>query len=326
MAKTRKKVSKKKVITIVIISVVAFVILNFIGAAIGTSTSITHPKRVSYEDMRKELENDEVLGNYDFYDKEDYIVKGLDGYELHCTSVSTPETRGTGLYMIMTHGHNANKFAEVKFIDIYIDLGFSCIIYDVRGHGLNEKAICSMGLYEAQDLNYLIEDTFSRFGDVDILGLQGESMGTSTNLNALKYTDKVDFVVADCGFESLTYMLHDMYNDMHLPPFGFCAEVGFKLIYHIDPAEVSAIDALKGKNVPILFVHGEADDWIDVENSEDMYNEACKYAHSELWLVPEAKHVKCRKVAGKEAYQEHIVNFLEAAGIEISAEEYAEAA
>ena len=35
-----------------------------------------------------------------------------------------------------------------------------------------------MGGYEGQDLNYIIEDTFARYGDVDILGLHGESMGS----------------------------------------------------------------------------------------------------------------------------------------------------
>ena len=326
MAKARKPVNKKKIITIVIISLVAFIVINLIGAAVGTSYSITHPKRVPYEDTKTQLVDEKTWGNYDSYDKTDYKVKGMDGYELGVTAVSTSETRGTGKYMILSHGHNANKYAEVKFIDIYIDLGFSCIIYDLRGHGENAKAVCSMGGFESIDLNYLIEDTFSRFGDVEILGLQGESMGTSTNLNVLKYTDKVDFIVADCGFESLKFMLHDMYGDMHLDIFGPCADLGFKLFYHIDTAEVSAIDALKDKGVPILFVHGADDNWIDVENSEDMYAEAQKYAHSELWLVPGAEHVESREIAGEQAYKDHIVDFLEAAGIDIYMEDYQEAA
>ena len=180
-----------------------------------------------------------------------------------------------------------------------------------------------MGGYEGQDLNFLIEDTYRRYGDVEILGLQGESMGTSTSLNALRYTDKVDFVVADCGFESLKFMVHDMYNDMYLYPFGTCADIGFKLIYGIDTSEVSGIDALKNKGVPILFVHGGDDDWIDIENSLDMYEEAKKYAYSELWIVDGATHCRSRQVAGTEAYKQHIEDFLINAGV-IS--EYAEEA
>lgn len=325
MSKSGKKASKGKVLKIVLISLAVFIVLNLLGAAIGTSTSITHPKQTSYEEVIKEMKDNNVYGNFDSYDKEDYIVKGLDGYELHCAKISTPETTGTGRYLIYSHGHQSNMYAACKYCDAFIELGFTCIIYDLRAHGpQNEKAICSMGGYEGQDLNYLIEDTVARYGDVEILGLHGESMGASTTLNALRYTDKVDFVVADCGFESLKFMVHDMYNDMYLYPFGTCADIGFKLIYGIDDAEVSGIDALKGKGVPILFVHGGSDDWIDVENSEDMYAEAQKYAYSELWIVEGAGHARSRQVAGSDAYRDHIKSFLENAGVlsfdEVSAE------
>ena len=315
MSKSGKKVSGKKVLKIVLISLAVFIVLNLLGAAIGTSTSITHPKRASYDEVAREMKENGVYGDFDSYDKEDYIVKGMDGYELHCAKISTPETTGTGKYLIYSHGHQSNMYSASKYCDSYIALGFTCIIYDQRGHGVNEKAICSMGGFEAQDLNFLIEDTYTRYGDVDILGLQGESMGTSTSLNVLKYTDKVDFVVADCGFESLKFMVHDMYNDMYLYPFGTCADIGFKLLYGIDDAEVSGIDALKGKGVPILFIHGADDDWIDIQNSEDMYAEAQKYGYTELWLVPGAKHARSRQVAGEAEYRSHIESFLESAGV-----------
>lgn len=315
MSAAKKKVSKKKVLKVVLISLAVFIVLNLLGAAIGTSTSITHPSRVSYDDVINEMKENNVYGNFDSYDKEDYIVKGLDGYELHCAKISTPETVGTGKYLIYSHGHKSNMYAASKYCDAFIQLGFTCIIYDLRDHGANAKAICSMGGYEGQDLNFLIEDTVARYGDVEILGLHGESMGASTTLNALRYTDKVDFVVADCGFESLKFMVHDMYNDMYLYLFGTCADIGFKVLYGIDDAEVSGIDALKGKGVPILFVHGLADDWIDVENSEDMYEEAQKYAYCELWLVEGAGHARSRQVAGSDEYRNHVESFLRNAGV-----------
>ena len=316
MSKSGKKVSKKKVLKIVLISLAVFIVLNLLGAAIGTSTSITHPKRASYDEVITEMQEAGVWGNFSSYDKEDYIVKGLDGYELHCSKISTPETVGTGKYLIYSHGHQSNMYAGSKYCDAFIELGFTCIIYDLRGHGpQNEKAICSMGGYEGQDLNYIIEDTYSRYGDVKLLGLHGESMGASTTLNALRYTDKVDFAVADCGFESLKFMVHDMYNDMYLYPFGTCADLGFKLIYGIDDEEVSGIDALKGSKVPVLFVHGLADDWIDVENSEDMYAVASQYAYSEIWLVEGAGHARSREIAGEQAYKEHVESFLINSGV-----------
>ena len=316
MSKSGKKASKKKVLKIVLISLAVFIVLNLIGAAVGTSTSITHISRESYEDRINYVKEKGLWGNFDSYDKQDYMVSAMDGYQLNCTVVSSKETKGTGKYVIISHGHKSNKYAMVKFVDPYVDLGFTCIIYDQRGHGANAKALCSMGGWEAQDLNYLIEDTYKRFGDVSVLGLQGESMGSSTSLNVLRYTDKVDFIVSDCAMESLKYMVHDMYNDMYLYPFGTCADIGFKLLYNIDTAEVSGIDAIKGKTTPIFFVHGADDDWIDVENSKDMYNVCIKQgSYAALWLVPGAKHGEAVKVAGQQEYSDHIYSFLLEAGV-----------
>ena len=141
-------------------------------------------------------------------------------------------------------------------------------------------------------------------------------MGSSASLNVLRYTDKVDFIVSDCAMESLRYMVHDMYNDMYLYPFGTCADIGFKVLYGIDTSEVSGIDAIKGKKVPILFVHGADDNWIDTENSKDMYDVAVKQgSYAEIWLVPGAKHTEAVKVAGQKDYKEHIRSFLDKSGI-----------
>ena len=316
MSKARKPVNKKKVLKIILISLAVFIVLNLIGAAVGTTISITHPKRETYDDREEYTKKGDMWGEYDSYDKEDYIVKGYQDYELHVTSVTSDSTRGTGKYVIISHGHKSNKYGVVKFVDPYIELGFTCIIYDLRGHGANASSICTMGGLESQDLNFLIEDTFERFGDVSVLGLQGESMGSLASLNVLRYNDKVDFVVSDCGFESLKYMLHDMYNDMHLYPFGTCADIGFKVLYGINTGEINAIEAMKLRNVPVLFVHGGDDDWIDIDNSMDMFDEAQKHAHSELWIVPGADHARSRDVAGKDAYRDKIGSFLVAAGVE----------
>ena len=68
MSKSGKKVSKKKVLKIVLISLAVFIVLNLLGAAIGTSTSITHPKRASYDEVITEMQEAGVWGNFSNYD------------------------------------------------------------------------------------------------------------------------------------------------------------------------------------------------------------------------------------------------------------------
>ena len=79
MAGIGKKASKKKILKIVLISIAVFIVLNLIGAAVGTSTSITHPSRESYEDRINYVKENGLWGNFDSYDKKDYVVSGLSG-------------------------------------------------------------------------------------------------------------------------------------------------------------------------------------------------------------------------------------------------------
>ena len=89
MSKARKPVNKKKVLKIVLICLAAFVVINLIGAAIGTSWSITHPKLESYENRENYTKEGGMWGEYDSYDKSDYIVFGKDANTKATSSVRT---------------------------------------------------------------------------------------------------------------------------------------------------------------------------------------------------------------------------------------------
>ena len=79
--------------------------------------------------------------------------------------------------------------------------------------------------------------------------------------------------------------------------------------------------------MPIFFIHGANDDWIDVENSMDMYDVAIKQgSYAAIWLVPGAKHGQAVKVAGQQQYRDHVYSFLIEAGVIKAEEEQANAA
>ena len=58
-----------------------------------------------------------------------------------------------------------------------------------------------------------------------------------------------------------------------------------------DPEEASAKEALKNCKVPVMFVHGEADDFVPCQMSRDNY-EACT-APKRLVTTPGAGHGLC---------------------------------
>ena len=296
----------KKIIIAIAIVIVLVAIVWYCRFILGLASQIAAPE-VSKLDKEISWEKEHGLwGNYDSYEKEEYTVKGYKDYELHVTLVKNPVE--TDKYVIISHGFKSNRYGAVKYVDTYMDLGFNCIIYDLRDHGENAKTALSLGQFESEDLEKLIEDSYNRYGNIR-LGLHGESMGAATSLMVLAKKPKVDFVVADCGFSNLYDLLHAAYDVAKVGTVLPSVNIAMKLRYGYDMKKTSPKDALVGNEVPICFIHGEADTFILPENSQ--VNKAATAGYSELHLVPDAAHARSREVLGEAEYRSIISNFLD---------------
>ena len=295
----------KKIIIGIVIVIVLVAIGWYCRFILGLASQIATPE-VSTLDKEISWEKEHGLwGNYDSYEKEEYTVKGYKDYELHVTLVKNPVE--TDKYVIISHGFKSNRYGAVKYVDSYMDLGFNCIIYDLRDHGENKKTALSLGQFESEDLEKLIEDSYNRYGNIK-LGLHGESMGAATSLMVLAKKPKVDFVVADCGFSNLYDLLHAAYDVAKVGTVLPSVNIAMKLRYGYDMKKTSPKDALVGNEIPICFIHGEADTFILPENSQ--VNKAATAEYSELHLVPNAAHAQSREVLGEAEYRSIISDFL----------------
>lgn len=226
---------------------------------------------------------------------------------LHVEFLKNP--RHTDKYIILSHGYTDNRMGSLKYVKMYLDYGFNCIIYDLRGHGENEPTFTTYGIREGKDLIKLIEDTKARYKDISVLGLHGESLGAATTLTSLKYKPEIGFVVADCGFSDIENVLRLGYKNAGLPTFLFdIANFTGKIRYHYSLAEMRPIDSLDENTIPILFMHGAKDNFIIPKNSEDM--SARTKGYKELYLIEDAGHAESILVHPDE-YRERVKAFLE---------------
>ena len=289
----------------VIFAAAVFAAANYFARATALPKGMTLEGEIAWEKEHG------LWGDFDSYPSESYTVEGKDGYLLHCMLVRTPED--SKKYVIISHGHTSNRYGSAKYVSCYRDLGFNCVIYDERGHGENEKVPVSLGQFEAEDLLNLIDDTYERYGKDIILGLHGESMGSSVSLSVLNYKPDVKFVVADCGFANLYDLMDSAYAQYHISWLTPLVNSVMKSKYGYDMKKTSAIDVLRDNEVPVCFIHGAADSFIKPDNSQRMH-EAQK-GYSEIHLIPGADHAQSREIAGEEAYRDIVVGFLENIGI-----------
>ena len=244
---------------------------------------------------------------YETLEKEDYTVRGYEDYELHVQLLKDPSP--SNKYVILSHGYTDNRMGDLKYASIYLELGYNCIIYDLRGHGLNEATYTTYGQKEGRDLDLLIKDTRERYHDIEVLGLHGESLGAATTVICLKYSPQIDFAVADCGFSDIENVLREGYKSAHVPQILFdLSDIGARLRYHCSLKEMRPIDSLAGNTVPLLFIHGADDAFILPKNSEDMYEKT--EGTKEIHMIPGAGHAGS-VLKEPELYKEYIKNFLQ---------------
>lgn len=303
------------------IAIFAAVLLILIisGLAVFSYALKRNDKRVKYfydREYAKKIIEDEFLdqiisGSEWIRDKEaeDVYIKSFDGLKLHARLISPKEPVGS---IILCHGYRSagvNDFAG--YAEYAYNCGYRLLVIDQRASGKSEGKYIGMGVLERHDCNAWAKFMAERFPN-DALFLEGVSMGASTVLMA-SGTDlpkNVRGIMADCGFTSPREEFeHIMKRDTHLPPYPYMHLIGLiiKLIAKYDYS-YSTTDALKDNKLPLLIIHGQADNFVPHYMSEKNVA-AAKNCDVTFISVPNATHGKSYLVQ-KERCQAALTDFL----------------
>ena len=271
----------------VILIVAGVLVLLLLTAGFALASYATGGLRQTLDEARAWQEDHYDLSWYDAAEERDYTVTSYDGYLLHAQLLCSPVP--SKRFVIISHGFTDNRFGALKYAKMYLDNAWNVVVYDLRGHGVNEPTYCTYTVRERRDLSAMIRDTRERYEGLTHLGIHGESMGAATSVAVLGEKPAVDFVVADCGFAEITEVMKVGLREMHLPGWMvYIASFCFRLRRGYSFAAMRPVDELKENTVPILFMHGADDDFVVPRNSEEMHSATKGY--SELYLFPGATH------------------------------------
>lgn len=251
---------------------------------------------------------------------EDFTLRSGFGYDLHCAlwprgeSAAFPD--GRRRVAVLAHGFSYCLLGQIKYASLFHDLGFDCILYDHRNHGLSGRAPTTMGLLESKDLATVCAWARARFGEDCLLGTHGESMGAATVMLHAQTDASLAFAVEDCGFSDFYALLrHVLPRRFHLPVFPVLplARLFYRMRSGVSLASIRPADTLQNSaHVPMLFIHGEADELIPHEMMQACF--AAKPGEKERWLVPGARHADCYRAAPEE-YRARLMRFLSRHGV-----------
>lgn len=195
--------------------------------------------------------------------------------------------------VLMFHGYRSSAIRDgMGAFKACKEDGYNILMVDQRAHRESGGKCITFGVKERYDCVDWIHEICRKCGkDVKII-LIGLSMGASTVMMAtgLDLPQNVKGVIADCGYSTPKDILQTVIKMMKLPvrltyPF---VKLSAKIYGKFDLEGASATEALAKCKVPILFIHGEADELVPCEMSRTNY-EACA-SEKELYTVAGAGH------------------------------------
>lgn len=278
------------------------------------SNLLIKPRMLSYEkgfrrDVRCKRFDSAI---YQKWDKKELRIKSDFGYILCCELIEPEQEaviEGPIKIAIVCHGLGCARYESIKYVQMFLKLGFTVLMYDHRNHGMSGKAFTTMGYYEKYDLKKVVDWCYHKYGvDCNII-THGESMGAATVLMHAEIDYRVNLAIADCAYSDLKLLLrHQLKQYYHLPyllipieNFLIYLRAGFWF------KQVSPIMSISNTDTPVLFIHGKRDNLVPSVMSRHMY--ACKKKNKGLYLVAKARHAESICI-NKSGYEKRVGEFI----------------
>ena len=213
----------------------------------------------------------------------DTSILGREGERLHALYVRAPEP--TDRTAVIVHGYtdNAVRMLMIGYI----------LLPDLYYHGESAGRAIQMGWKDRLDVLHWMEIANGLFGGDTRMVVHGISMGAATTMMVSGEVQQpyVKCFVEDCGYTSVwDEFAKELREQFHLPTFplldvasGLCG-VKFGWTFR----EASALKQVAKCSLPMLFIHGDADDYVPTWMVYPLYE--AKPGEKALWIVPGATH------------------------------------
>ena len=275
---------------------------------------MSYSKSNAYSVVEYQSEADKLNYSYASLNKAKSEFVSIDSrYNYKIKGIFIKNESPTNNTVILLHGIGRDKdWSIMKYDILFLDNGFNVFVYDGRNHGESGGDYPSYGFYESDDLQTCISYIKEKVPG-GVIGVHGESMGAAVFLLwAGRYDNSVvSFGIEDCGYSDLYELFYERLEDYAIPKIFrplllkytslICElKAGFAL------NDVSPINGINEVRIPILFIHGSADNFVRPNMAEEMFSK--KEGTKELYLVQGAQHAKSIN-SDRNTYEEVIMNF-----------------
>ena len=244
----------------------------------------------------------------------DTVITGHRDFKIHACYVSAKDPKNAQGTAIVVHGYGDNHYVFFYLVRMYRDkFNYNVLFPDLQYHGYSEGDHIQMGWFDRLDVERWITVAHNIFKD-DFMVLHGVSMGGATVMMASgdPLPEYVKCFVEDCGYSSVV----EQFNNNRKQSFSYIppdvlqsASLTCKTKYGWGFWEASSVEQLKKCERPMLFIHGDADDFVPTYHVWQNYQAKTK-GYKELWITHGAVHANSYAKYPEE-YEERVSKFLE---------------
>lgn len=219
-------------------------------------------KGAQYEAVSEHLNR--ITGIMRQYSCEAVTTESYDGIALHGRYY---HFRDHAPIQILFHGYRSHPFRDCcGGHSLARKMGYNVLVVDQRGHGNSSSKTICFGIKERHDCLSWIKYASERFGNDTPILLSGISMGAATVLMASEFTmpDNVACIIADSPYSSPAAIIEKVCKDRHYPV-TLCRPIIHLAAFLFGKFRLSACTAcgaVRKARIPILLIHGEADDFV----------------------------------------------------------------
>lgn len=224
----------------------------------------------------------------------DTTIVGYRDFKVHACYVPAKDPANAEGTAIVVHGYGDNHLVFLYLVRMYRDeLNYNVLFPDLQYHGYSEGDHIQMGWYDRFDVEKWITVAHDVFKD-DFMVLHGVSMGGATVMmtSGDELPPYVRAFVEDCGYSSVVMQFNNNRKQSFamIPPDVLqSASLVTRKKYGWGFWEASSLKQLAKCDRPMLFIHGDADDFVPTFHAYKNY-EAKVNGYKELWIAPGAVH------------------------------------